>query len=119
MAETFNNYIIRARSKHLIDMLEEIRTILMKRIVTKREEAQKCYGLICPKVLDLLEKEKEEASKCTIIPSTATLIQVAYYMDTFEVDIQNKCCTYKMWDLKGNPCRHAIVALYYMSKDVE
>ena len=60
MAETFNNYIIRARSKHLIDMLEEIRTILMKRIVTKREEAQKCYGLICPKVLDLLEKEKEE-----------------------------------------------------------
>ena len=39
MAETFNNYIIHARSKHLIDILEEIRTKLMKRLALKKEEA--------------------------------------------------------------------------------
>ena len=42
MGETFNNYIINARSKHLINMLEEIRTLMMKRLVTKKEQAAKC-----------------------------------------------------------------------------
>ncbi|XP_057520711.1 uncharacterized protein LOC130800983 [Amaranthus tricolor] len=58
MVETFNNYIMRTRSKHLIDMLKEIRTILIKRLVTKREEANKWAGLLCPKIQKLLEKEK-------------------------------------------------------------
>ena len=59
MVKTFNNYIMRARSKYLIDMLEEIRTILMKRLVTKKEDAQKWVGSMCPKILALLEKEKQ------------------------------------------------------------
>ena len=39
MAETFNNYIMNARSHHLIDMLEEIRSMLMFRRANKKEEA--------------------------------------------------------------------------------
>ena len=62
MVETFNDYTMYARSKHLIDMLEEIRTMLVKRLVTKRYKAQKWICLICPKVHELLEKEKEEVS---------------------------------------------------------
>ncbi|XP_074317833.1 uncharacterized protein LOC141653864 [Silene latifolia] len=37
MAETFNAYIINARSKHLIYMLEEIRTMMMQRLVAKKK----------------------------------------------------------------------------------
>ena len=51
MAETFYIYIIHARSKHLIDMLEEIRNKLMKRFSLKKEEACTNWnGLLCPKV---------------------------------------------------------------------
>ena len=35
MAETFNAYVVYARTKHLIDMLEDIRMALMERIVVK------------------------------------------------------------------------------------
>ncbi|XP_057248209.1 uncharacterized protein LOC130590194 [Beta vulgaris subsp. vulgaris] len=35
MAETFNGYIVNARTKHLIYMLEDIRVALMQRLVTK------------------------------------------------------------------------------------
>ncbi|XP_021728772.1 uncharacterized protein LOC110695855 [Chenopodium quinoa] len=41
MEETFNGYIINARTKHLLYMLEDIRASLMKRLVTKKQEMEK------------------------------------------------------------------------------
>ena len=37
LAETFNGYIINARTRHLIYMLEDIITTLMQRLVLKRQ----------------------------------------------------------------------------------
>ncbi|KAL2896655.1 Antiviral helicase SKI2, partial [Bienertia sinuspersici] len=62
MAETFNGYIIHARSKHLIYMLEDIRAALMQRMVLKKTEMEKHQFNICPRVQAKLEKEKEEAA---------------------------------------------------------
>ena len=47
LAEAFNGYIINARTKHLIYMLEDTRTSLMQRLVMKRQEMGKqllCYA---------------------------------------------------------------------------
>ncbi|XP_057529822.1 uncharacterized protein LOC130808363 [Amaranthus tricolor] len=87
MVETFNNYIMNARSHHLIDMLEDIRTMLMKRMANKKKDA--------------LKKWK------------------AYCMDVLEVDIENRTCTYKKWDLRGIPCCHAVASIFYLHKEVE
>ena len=82
MADIFNNYIMNARLNHLIDVLEEIRSMLMKRKANKKEETLiKWKALLCPKVQKLLDSEKQEATKCTVIPSTPTHFQVAHYMD--------------------------------------
>ena len=39
MAETFNNYIIDASLNHLIDMLVQIRSMIIKRKASKKEKA--------------------------------------------------------------------------------
>ncbi|KAL2943083.1 Antiviral helicase SKI2 [Bienertia sinuspersici] len=62
MAETFNGYIIHARTKHLIYMLEDIRTSLMQRLVVKRREVEKWKSNISPRILVKLEKEKTKAA---------------------------------------------------------
>lgn len=51
MAETFNAYIIKARTKNLIYMEEDIRTALMQRLVSKKKEADKWKSNICPRIL--------------------------------------------------------------------
>ena len=120
MAETFNNYIMNARSHHLIDMLEEIRSSLMKRMTNKKEEAlMKWKGLLCPKVQKTLDSEKQEAAKCTIIPSTSTRFQVAHYMDVLEVVIKNRTCTCRKWDLRGTPYCHGVASIFYLHKETE
>ena len=62
LAETFNGYIINVRTKHLIYMLEDIRTTLtlIQRLVLKRQETKKSSAVVCPRIQAKLEIEKEE-----------------------------------------------------------
>ena len=50
LVETFNGYIINARTKHLIYMLEDIRTTLMQRLVMKRQGMEKTTSVLCPRI---------------------------------------------------------------------
>ncbi|XP_021743971.1 uncharacterized protein LOC110710015 [Chenopodium quinoa] len=119
MAETFNGYIINARTKHLIFMLEDIRSALMQRLVLKKQEIEKIRDEICPRVRIKLNKEKALAAECTIIPSTITLFQVSYKLDTVTVDLVNKSCTCGKWDLLGVPCCHACACIFFIHEEPE
>ena len=71
-AETFNAYVVHARTKHLIDVLEDIRMALMERIVVKRsimEASEDDIEDLCPKIRSKLEKEKEEARNYFPVPA--------------------------------------------------
>lgn len=119
MVETFNGYVIHARTKHLIMMLEEIRTSLMERVVLKRGTMENNTALICPRIKERLEKEKDEAAKCDPTPSSAFTFQVAYYLDVVSVDLHNRSCTCRRWNLTGIPCRHAIACIFYKHEEAE
>ncbi|XP_074314199.1 uncharacterized protein LOC141649406 [Silene latifolia] len=116
MAETFNAYIINARSKHLIYMLEDIRTMLMQRLVTKKNEMEQVGGVICPKIQEMLEVEKEKAAYCTPLPSRPILYQVkdgnGGGIDELKVNLADRTCTCRKWDVTGVPCCHAIAAIF-------
>lgn len=112
MAETFNAYIINARTKHLIYMLEDIRVALMQRLVTKRNEMEKKSGVLCPRVQERLEKEKELAAMCEVLPSSDTVYQVRNSQDSVNVDLAKKTCTCRKWDLTGIPCCHGVAAIF-------
>ncbi|XP_074284368.1 uncharacterized protein LOC141608938 [Silene latifolia] len=112
MAQTFNAYIISARTKHIIYMLEEIRVALMQRLVKKKTEMEKKCTFVCPRVQEKLEKEKELAAMCTPLPSSDIVYQVMYGTDNLTVNLETRECTCKKWNLTGIPCGHAIAAIF-------
>ncbi|XP_048489808.2 uncharacterized protein LOC125491764 [Beta vulgaris subsp. vulgaris] len=119
LSETFNGYIINARTKHLIYLLEDIRVGLMQRLVVKRQAMEGSSAQLCPRITSRLEKEKEWAANCTPIPSTNTVFQVNHGMDSLTVDLQARSCTCKKWDLTGIPCCHAVSCIFFCHKDAE
>ena len=64
--ETFNGYIINARTKHLIYMLEDIITILMQRLVMKRQEMEKTTPVLCPRIQTKLDIKRRG---CQLLPN--------------------------------------------------
>ncbi|XP_021747438.1 uncharacterized protein LOC110713287 [Chenopodium quinoa] len=87
----------------------DIRAALMKRLVTKGVEMMKWKTDVCPRIAKKLLIEKEEAAMCDVIPSTATVFQVNYRLDTLKVDLSARTCTCRKWDMTGVPCCHMTV----------
>ncbi|XP_074283786.1 uncharacterized protein LOC141608324 [Silene latifolia] len=112
MAETFNAYIIEARSKHLIYMLEDIRSSMMERLAPRKPRWERKSLQRCPRVQDKLEEEKELAAAYKVLPSSTTLFQVKHGIDEVKVDLVKRTCTCKKWDLTGIPCSHAVAAIF-------
>ncbi|XP_076898291.1 uncharacterized protein LOC143551832 [Bidens hawaiensis] len=89
MAKTFNGYIVEARSKHIIYMLEDIRVLVMSRLPTKHSEMQ---------------------SKDVIVRDN---------YDDVSMDLSNRTCTCRKWDLIGILCGHVCVVAGFSHKNVE
>ncbi|XP_057779416.1 uncharacterized protein LOC130997994 [Salvia miltiorrhiza] len=140
ISETFNGYILNARGKHVIHMLEEIRSNLMVRQVKKRDQMLSVTDTICPNIRKKLEKHRQKISDCVARPSLDSKFEVSHFEDRyygfmnfslqflnllnieffvyrFVVDINANSCTCRYWDLTGIPCIHAVSALHWMGRD--
>ena len=58
MAEIFNAYIMQARGKHFIFILDDIRIALVQRIIVKRGLMDNAGNDVCPRTRAKIEKER-------------------------------------------------------------
>ncbi|XP_057811588.1 uncharacterized protein LOC131025816 [Salvia miltiorrhiza] len=118
IAETFNGYIINARGKMVIHILEEIRTSIMVRQVKKLETIGKVTDTLCPEIRKKLEKLRWLSRHCIPYPVIGGKFEVLANVDKFVVDVEIRTCSCRMWQLIGIPCVHGICSIQYMGLDV-
>ncbi|KAL0370853.1 UNVERIFIED_CONTAM: hypothetical protein Sangu_0403400 [Sesamum angustifolium] len=115
MSESFNHMVLRARSKHIVDMLETIRLILMKRVHMRRDQMMKHTGDLCPKIAKILEDMKKKSMEFIAHWNGKDEFEIEYaYGTRFRLHLGDKTCSCRRWDLTGIPCPHAICGMYYM-----
>ena len=113
LAETFNGYMINARTEYLIYMLEDIITALMQRLVMKRQEMEKTTSVLCPRIQAKLDKEKEKVANCFPMPSNNLIFQVNHKMDCLTVNMGSRTCTCRKWDMRGIPYCHSVSCIFF------
>ena len=64
MCDSFNAAFLEALDKPIITLLELVRVYIMKRIVSKREAAQKWKHFVGPNIWKLLQSSKSLAQDC-------------------------------------------------------
>lgn len=109
--EVFNKYILEARELPILSMLERIKNQIMTRHYNKQKEAENFVGTVCPKIRKKIAKNAEFANICYAMPAGQGIFQVQSKENTYIVDIVNKQCECRRWDLTGIPCSHAISCL--------
>ncbi|XP_012852893.1 PREDICTED: uncharacterized protein LOC105972477 [Erythranthe guttata] len=114
MCESFNAILVRARGMPIIDMLEDIRLILMKRLHVRRDKMLKHNGDICPVIQKRLDFLKEKSMEFIAHWNGHNQFELeGCYGDRLKVNIDEKTCSCRRWQLSGIPCAHAISAMYY------
>lgn len=118
VCETFkNNYVLKSRSKHIIEMLEDIRSSLMEKHYYKVVEMRDVTDKICPEIRRKLEADQHASRLCELRPAMVGKFEVSIGKDQFVVDVNNRTCACRAWDISGVPCAHACKGILYMEKD--
>ncbi|KAL7166774.1 hypothetical protein ACSBR2_037452 [Camellia fascicularis] len=119
MCESFNNNIFEARDKPIISMLEWIRRRVMHRIQIKKEGMEKYTGEICPSIVKDLEALKVQARNYFVTYYGDKKFEVDCGDTTLIIDLKEKKCSCRMWDLTGIPCKHAISSIFVQREKPE
>ncbi|KAG5580470.1 hypothetical protein H5410_051097 [Solanum commersonii] len=113
MAESFNAWVLSARYKTIITMLEEIRVKIMKRIGDLREFLNTWITNISPMSLKILQENIEKFMQCNLTWNGERGFKIKHHGFTHIVDIVSRSCSCRSWQLRGVPCPHGVAALHY------
>ena len=113
IAECFNSWIIAARHKPIISMLEDIRLQAMNRIKDNKLAAEKWFNEWSPSCMEMFEDNKDSAAGCKVVFNGDVGYEIGEGADKHTVFLDKSLCTCRSWDLTGIPCAHAICAMYH------
>lgn len=120
LSECFNSWIIEARYKPIIQLLDDIRLQVMQRIPKKRDALSTKDFVICPRIIKKLNYSIEATKFCKDTWTGGNEFEVR---DSdggqWVVNIATKTCSCRRWELSGIPCSHGCQALYSMNKNPE
>lgn len=103
LSEAFNRTIKIARSKPILNLLEDIRRQAMRRISRRYMKAYNCDTILTPITMAILEKARVDNKHCSMIKSSSSLYEVLEFALTcsYTVNITTHECACRRWDLTG------------------
>ena len=120
ICESFNSKILDAREGSIVVMMEALRHVVMQRMQENRDIVRKKWSKFgfCPKIRKRMKVNIDKATYCVPYKSNDVSFEVADpYAEKWAVNIEDRTCSCRKWDLTGIPCAHAISALWIAMKD--
>lgn len=116
--EQFNRWIFEARELPIIQVIERIHNKLKTEFDDRRLKSSSWFSVLAPSA----EKRMIEAISCAstyqVLRSDEVEFEVLSADRSDIVNIGNRSCSCRDWQLYGIPCSHAVAALISCRKDV-
>ncbi|KAI3517407.1 hypothetical protein L1887_16621 [Cichorium endivia] len=113
ISETFNSWVGDIRYKPVVDLLDAIREKLMVRFDKKRRIVQKWKGTLVPKARNYLNSISKNLGEFQVCRSSDNRAEVNYKGRRWEVILDEKVCSCRVWQVKGLPCVHAVAFIAF------
>ncbi|PHU20030.1 hypothetical protein BC332_11181 [Capsicum chinense] len=106
MCETSNSWILAARFKIIITILEEIRCKVMERMNQMRDFSKNWITDASQMAMEVLVENDEYVAKCKMRFNGDMGFEIGDPPYTHVVNVKRKQCSCRTWQLKGIPCAH-------------
>nr|GLL30108.1 uncharacterized protein LOC109172155 [Ipomoea trifida] len=87
LCESWNSCILSFRDKPIQTMCEKIRLYLMTRMQKNRDRMSSYHSKVCPRILKLIEEDKDKCARFTAYKSVDEIYQVDENFKPFKVDL--------------------------------
>lgn len=118
IVESLNSWILEASGLPIIQMMECIRRQLMTWFNERREISMQWTTILVPSAERRVAEALERARSYQVLRANEAEFEVISHEGTNIVDIRNRCCLCRGWQLYGVPCAHAVAALLSCRQNV-
>ncbi|BFG34699.1 hypothetical protein CerSpe_209720 [Prunus speciosa] len=109
-SESFNSWIFELRALPICQMVDGIRSKLMKMMAEWSREAEQWCSVLCPVMERTLNEGLMVGRNWNVSRCSASVYDVHAEI-CVKVDLANRLCSCHEWQIKGFPCVHALVAV--------
>ena len=114
-SESFNAVLVDARKKPIISMLEELRMYMMEKLF---KSPQRLWSSeVSPAIRLKLEILKRDQRFWQVLPSGMEKFETRNGREAFEVDLEKRTCSCRVWQLNGYGCVHSVAAISHLNRD--
>lgn len=107
--EPYNRTLEKARAMPLVEMLETMRRLAMKRIDLRKKIVTDYKGKFSLKDTKMIASKTKYRKYCKSLPGPTGEFEVSEDGMRYAVDMRaNTCSCRRWWYLSGIPCRHAL-----------
>lgn len=118
IVESLNNWLLEASGLPIIQMMECVRRQLMTWFNERRETSMQWTSILVPTAERRVAEALERARTYQVLRANEAEFEVISHEGTNIVDIRNRCCLCRGWQLYGLPCAHAVAALLSCRQNV-
>ncbi|KAL3531259.1 hypothetical protein ACH5RR_010581 [Cinchona calisaya] len=118
IAESLNSWILEASALPIIQMMECIRRQLMTWFNERREASMEWTSVLVPSAERRVSEAIERARTYQVLRANEADFEVISHEGPNMVDIRNRSCSCRGWQLYGLPCAHAVAALLSCRQNV-
>ncbi|CAD6343218.1 unnamed protein product [Miscanthus lutarioriparius] len=119
ITESLNSWILDASGLPIIQMMECIRRQLMTWFNERREASMQWNTILVPAAERRVQEAIERARGYQVARANEAEFEViSAHEGTNIVDIRNRCCLCRGWQLYGVPCAHGVAALLSCRQNV-
>ncbi|GKV06937.1 hypothetical protein SLEP1_g18754 [Rubroshorea leprosula] len=113
MCEIFNGLLVESRHKAIVSLHQDLRAFCGQRTVARREFGdRKFVDDFGPRTWEKLVANMRGSRRCKFLWPGSNCYEVQENgADVYMVNVDERKCTCREWDLTGIPCRHAMVAI--------
>ncbi|KAL4587087.1 hypothetical protein LXL04_011737 [Taraxacum kok-saghyz] len=107
ISESFNSWVGAFRYQPVLDLLDAIRGKLMKRFNKKRMLAKKWNGILVPIAKNHIDDISKNLGEYEVCRSGDNHAEVKCKGKRWEVNLDERNCSCRVWQVTGLPCVHA------------
>ncbi|PKU74349.1 hypothetical protein MA16_Dca003552 [Dendrobium catenatum] len=107
-AESFNAWIVDARTKPVVDLIDTLRGKLMEQRSVRKMMSITWQRELVPHSEDYIREITTRKEHMLVRQSTNSKAEAESVHSRHIVDVESKECTCRVWQLTGLPCIHAV-----------
>jgi hypothetical protein len=119
LSESFNSWVSKTKDMQVVDMLENIRKMIITKFNERSWIARKMECRIIPYITKDLIAQRKAIKNHEVLRCANGTTKVIVSTITHVVNLEHKICTCRAWQVSGKPCSHALALLTKQSRQVD